>query len=93
MLAFMSSVWVERMDPYCLKKLNAERRAGRAAILVTDLGDGRDRVVRAGDAVAGALGEALALAFGAGVSGLVEVSGRRFFLDVHPARPRGKDAG
>ncbi|RVB88757.1 XdhC family protein, partial [Mesorhizobium sp. M7A.F.Ca.AU.002.04.1.1] len=26
------------MDPYALKTLNAERRARRAAILVTDLG-------------------------------------------------------
>ena len=71
------------MDPYCLKKLNAERRAGRAAILVTDLGDGRDRVVRAGDPVAGALGDALAQAFRAGRSGIAEIGGRRFFLDVH----------
>lgn len=81
------------MDPYCLKKLNAERRAGRAAILVTDLGDGRDRVVRAGDAVAGELGEALARAFRAGRSGVVEVSGRRFFLDVHLPRPHWQASG
>ncbi len=40
------------MDPYVLKTLNAERRARRAAVLVTDLGDGRDRVVREGDMVA-----------------------------------------
>ncbi len=34
------------MDIGALKTLNAERRARRAAILVTDLGDGSDRVVR-----------------------------------------------
>jgi len=34
------------MDPYVLKTLNEERRARRAAVLVTDLGDGRDRIVR-----------------------------------------------
>ena len=79
------------MDPYCLKKLNAERRAGRTAILLTDLGDGRDRVVRSGDAVAGELGEALARAFRAGRSGMVEIGGRRFFLDVH--RPPGVEDG
>ncbi|TJV01754.1 MAG: XdhC family protein, partial [Mesorhizobium sp.] len=39
------------MDPYALKTLNAERRARRAVILVTDLGDGRDRIVREGDQV------------------------------------------
>ena len=47
------------MDPYNLKKLNSERRARRAAILVTDLADGRDRVVGEADAVAGELGEAM----------------------------------
>lgn len=31
------------MDPYSLKKLNQCRRERRAAILLTDLGDGRDR--------------------------------------------------
>ncbi len=80
------------MDPYCLKKLNAERRAGRAAILVTDLGDGRDRVVCEGDTVAGALGAAVARAFAAGGSGIVEISGRSFFLDVHLPGGKRNDA-
>ena len=83
MLDFMSSVWGKAMDPYCLKKLNAERRAEQAAILITDLGDGRDRVVRAEDVVAGELGAALAKAFALGCSGIVEIAGRSFFLDVH----------
>ena len=47
------------MDPNLLKKLNAERLARRAAILVTDLSDGRDRLVREGDAVSGELGVAI----------------------------------
>lgn len=76
------------MDPHVLKMLNAERRARRAAILVTDLGDGRDRVVREGDAVAGELGEALARAFRSGRSGTVEAEGRTFFLNVHLPPPR-----
>ncbi|MET0576860.1 MAG: XdhC family protein [Mesorhizobium sp.] len=76
------------MDPFALKTLNAERRARRAAILVTDLGDGRDRVVREGDAVAGALGEAIGKAFRSGSSGSVEAEGRTFFLNVHVPRPR-----
>lgn len=83
MLGFMSSVWGEAMDPYCLKKFNAGRRAGRAAILITDLGDGRDRVVCAGYQVAGELGAALVQAFASGHSGIVEIAGRSFFLDVH----------
>ena len=76
------------MDPNLLKKLNAERRARRAAILVTDLGDGRDRLVREGDRVEGALGEAVAKAFRSGRSGTAEMDGRTFFLNVHVPPPR-----
>ncbi|CAK7256239.1 MULTISPECIES: XdhC family protein [unclassified Shinella] len=76
------------MDPYLLRKLNTERAARRAVIHLTDLGDGRDRVIREGDPVAGPLGEAIARAFRSGRSGLVEVEDRKFFLNVHlpPAR-------
>lgn len=91
MLASMSSDWAEAVDPYCLKKLNAERRAGRAAILVTDLADGRDRVVRAGDMVAGELGAAVEQAFASGRSRVVEIADHGFFLDVH--LPPGDAAG
>ena len=76
------------MDPYNLKKLNSERRARRAAVHVTDLAEGRDRVVSEGDAVAGALGEAIRAAFRSGKSGLVEADGRSFFLNVHVPQPR-----
>ncbi|PLP61195.1 XdhC/CoxF family protein [Mesorhizobium loti] len=76
------------MDPYVLKTLNAERRARRAAVLVTDLGDGRDRVVREGDTVAGDLGAAIERAFRTGLSGSVETEGRSFFLNAHLPQPR-----
>lgn len=76
------------MDPYVLKTLNAERRARRAAVLVTDLGDGRDRVVREGDTVAGELGAAIERAFRSGLSGSVEAEGRSFFLNAHLPQPR-----
>jgi len=36
------------MDPYALKALNAERRARRAAVMVTDLGDGKPRMLEFG---------------------------------------------
>nr|WP_298100360.1 XdhC family protein [uncultured Shinella sp.] len=76
------------MDPFLLRKLNTERAARRAVIHLTDLGDGRDRVIREGDPVAGPLGEAIAAAFRSGKSGLVEAEERQFFLNVHlpPAR-------
>ena len=76
------------MDPYLLRKLNTERAARRAVIHLTDLGDGRDRVIREGDPVAGPLGEAVASAFRSGKSGVVEAEDRKFFLNVHlpPAR-------
>ncbi|MCC5777713.1 XdhC family protein [Nitratireductor sp. B36] len=76
------------MDPHSLKKLNALRRDRKAAILLTDLGDGRDRVIGEGDTVAGVLGEAVARAFRSGKSGVVEVDGRHFFLNVHLPAPR-----
>lgn len=76
------------MDPYSLKKLNEYRRTRRAAILITDLEDGRDRVVAEGDPVAGELGEHIARAFRSGKSGSVEADGRTFFLNVHLPPPR-----
>jgi len=76
------------MDPYSLKKLNEYRRTRRAAILLTDLEDGRDRVVAEGDQVAGELGEHIAKAFRSGKSGSVEADGRSYFLNVHLPPPR-----
>jgi xanthine dehydrogenase accessory factor len=75
------------MDPHVLKKLNAARRARQAAVLVTDLGDGRDRVVLDGDPVAGALGQAVGKAFLSGQAATAEIDGRSFFINPHlPAR-------
>lgn len=65
-----------------LDALNAERAARRAAILVTDIADGAQRLVTAeaigGDRLAPELRRALA----AGRSGLVERDGRQLFLTV-----------
>lgn len=76
------------MDPASLKKLNAARRERRAVILVTDLDDGRDRVVLEGDYVAGSLGESIGKVFRSGKSGIVEADGGSFFLNVHLPPPR-----
>jgi xanthine dehydrogenase accessory factor len=76
------------VDPLLLKRLNAERRSRRAAVLVTDLTDGRDRLVRESEAPAGELGAAIAKSLRNGKSGIVEADGRRFFLNVHLPHPR-----
>jgi xanthine dehydrogenase accessory factor len=76
------------MDPLNLKKLNAERAARRAALLLTDLGDGRDRLIREGDPVAGELSEAVAKAFRTGKSATFSSDGRDWFLNVHVPSPR-----
>lgn len=76
------------MDLALLEQLNAERRARRAAILVTDLESGEGRLVREGDAAAGPLDEALGKAFRSGKSGTVEVGEKSYFLNVHLPPPR-----
>lgn len=76
------------MDAGLLKELNAERAKRRAAVLVTDLADGSGSLVREGDRVEGALGDALRAAFRSGKSGSVEIDGRSLFLNVHLPPPR-----
>ncbi len=65
-----------------LSDLNAERAARRAAILVTDVTSGEQRLVREAeverDPMAGELQDALRR----GKSGLIEREGRQFFLTV-----------
>jgi xanthine dehydrogenase accessory factor len=76
------------MEPINLKKLNAERRARRAVISITELASGRDRIVREGDAVGGDLGDAVRKAFLSGKSGAIEADGASWFLNVHIPPPR-----
>ena len=76
------------MDIGSLKALNRERRERRAAILLTDLDQGTGRIVREGDDVPGALGEAVRKAFRSGTSTAVEADGKRWFLTVTLPQPR-----
>ncbi|WP_442577606.1 XdhC family protein [Mesorhizobium sp. ASY16-5R] len=76
------------MDLLSLKALNAERRARRAAILLTELKSDTDRIVREGDVVTGELGEAVRKAFRTGISTSVDVDGVGYFLNVALPRPR-----
>ncbi len=76
------------MEPVHLKKLNVERRARRAVVSITELASGRDRIVREGDTVGGALGEAVHKAFLSGKSAAIEADGASWFLNVHVPPPR-----
>ena len=76
------------MDANALKRINQARRERRAVVLVTDLADATSRVIEEGQAVGGALGEAVAKAFRSGVSGSVEAEGRSLFLNVQVPHPR-----
>ena len=76
------------MDISALKALNEERRARRAAVLVTDLEAGTATLVRENGEVGGELGAALAKAFRSGNSGAVEADGRKLFLNAHLPQPR-----
>jgi xanthine dehydrogenase accessory factor len=76
------------MDRQSLKTLNTQRRLRRAAILLTDLETGADRVVLEGDHVPGDLGQAVAKAFRTGLSTAVQADGVNWFLTVSLPRPR-----
>lgn len=65
-----------------LSDLNAERAARRAAILVTDVASGEQRLVREVEVGDDLLAEALQDALRRGKSGIVEREGRQFFLTV-----------
>ncbi|SDA34499.1 xanthine dehydrogenase accessory factor [Methylobacterium sp. UNC378MF] len=65
-----------------LAALNDERAARRAAILVTDIADGAQRLVREAEIAADPLAAVLAKHLASGKSGLVEADGRTLFLTV-----------
>jgi xanthine dehydrogenase accessory factor len=71
-----------------LKKLNEAKRQRRAAILISDLSGGEDRLALEGDAVGGIPAEMLNKAFLSGKSGLIEVEGRTYFLNVQVPPPK-----
>ncbi len=76
------------MDPNNLKKLNSAVKERRAAILLTEMETGRDRIINDGDAVSGELGEAVRKAFKNGKSIMVTIDGQEFFINVHVPAPR-----
>jgi xanthine dehydrogenase accessory factor len=65
-----------------LSVLNAERAARRAAILVTDVASGAQRLVREADVSGDPLAPLLEERFRSGKSGTVEADGAQLFLNV-----------
>ncbi len=65
-----------------LSDLNAERAARRAAILVTEVASGEQRLVREAEVETDPLAQDLQDSLRRGKSGLVERDGRQFFLTV-----------
>lgn len=78
------------MDSTLLSTLNAEHAARRAAILITEMATGRQRLVRRGDDLGSdPLGEELSKRFRSGKSGLIETDdGASVFLTVMVPSPR-----
>ena len=71
-----------------LASLNAERAARRAAIVVTDVESGKQRLVRAADIARDPLRALLAERLRTGKSGMVESAEGRVFLTVHVPAPQ-----
>jgi len=71
-----------------LTELNAERAARRAAILVTDTASGEQRLVKAAAIAADPLRAELGKQLRMGKSGMIEVAGRRLFLNVYAPTAR-----
>ncbi len=76
------------MDPLVLKKLNQARNDRKACVLVTNLDDGRDRLVLEGHLVEGELGAAITKALLTGKSSAVQIGETEFFLNAHLPPPR-----
>jgi xanthine dehydrogenase accessory factor len=71
-----------------LHALNAERSARRAAVVVTDVGSGEQRLVRAADVAKDPLRELIEKHIRMAKSGMEETAQGRVFLTVHVPSPQ-----
>lgn len=71
-----------------IAKLNSERAARRAAIIVTELENGKQRLVYEAEIAKDSFAEALSVQSRLGKSGLIEAQGRQYFLELHLPAPR-----
>jgi xanthine dehydrogenase accessory factor len=70
------------MTPETLATINAERAARRPVIIVTDLANGAQRLVKAAGIAADPLAEALGKQLRMGKSGTIKQDGKKLFLNV-----------
>jgi len=71
-----------------LSTLNAERAWRRAVAVVTDIGSGEQRLVKAADIAADPLRAVLEKHLAGGRSGMEETAGAKVFITVHVPPPR-----
>jgi xanthine dehydrogenase accessory factor len=71
-----------------LSELNAERAARRPVIIVTDIGSGEQRLVKAASFAADPLSAELARQLRMGKSAMIEVAGQKLFLNVYAPTAR-----
>jgi len=71
-----------------LAALNAERQARRAAVLVSDLTDGTQRLVKQVAIANDPLADLLERQLRSGKSGMIEADGKSYFLTVQAPHPR-----
>jgi xanthine dehydrogenase accessory factor len=71
-----------------LRVLNTERAARRAAVVVTDVASGGQRLVKAADVAGDPLKDLIEKHIRSGKSGMEETPGAKFFLTVHVPPPR-----
>lgn len=76
------------MELSTLAALNEERQARRAAVLVSDLATGTQRLVKQAAIAADPLAELLERQLRSGKSGMVEAEGTSYFLTVQAPHPR-----
>lgn len=76
------------MELSTLAALNQERQARRAAVLVSDLATGTQRLVKQAEIAADPLAETIERQLRSGKSGMVEAEGKSYFLTVQAPHPR-----
>jgi xanthine dehydrogenase accessory factor len=76
------------MDLSVLEALNAERAARRACVLVTEMGSGRQRLVKTSEVAADPLAAQLTEALRTAKSGMVALGNERVFLTAQVPAPR-----